>query len=351
MGVKRIVAFAIAFGVVAAALLLNGRKTESPEKKIHVYTWSNYFPDAVLEDFKKKTGIRVELSYFSSSEELYSKLKAGATGYDVIQPSDYMVRQMVRSEMLTPLDHTQLRHLNHLEDFYKNPTYDLGLKFSVPYILGTTGIAVNTDVVNLTSDDVSWGLLFNSPVPRQTSLLEDMREVFAGVLAWKGRSINSRNVTELTDAKKIIDQVKTKILTFTTETRPLLLRGEVAIAHAYSVDALQAMAENPKIKYFIPREGGTIWTDNFAIPKSAKHIDAAHTFIDYFLEPQNALRMAREYHLTLPNKTVKLELLTPEERSNPNRYPPPEILKRLHFLDDLGESLNLMNNLWTELKS
>ncbi len=350
MGIKRVVVFVLALTVVVAAVVLNKKEPSVKSTTLHVYTWSNYYPEAILEDFKKKTGIQVELSYFSSSEELFSKLKAGATGYDIIQPSDYMIRQMARLDMLTPIDHQKLKNLANIEDFYRNPAYDPGLKFSVPFSWGTTGIAVNTELVDLKSDDISWSFLFESPSPKQTALLDDMREVFAGVLAWKGHPINSRDPNELGEAKKIISQVRSKILTFNSETKGMLLKGEVAIAHAWSVDALQAASENPKIKYLIPKEGGTIWADTFAIPKTSKHSGEAHAFIDYFLDADNALRMIRENHLTLPNKAAKLKL-TPEELSNPNQYPSPAVMEKLHFLEDLGDTLPVMNNLWTELKS
>ena len=129
-----------------------------------------------------------------------------------------------------------------------------------------------------------------------------------------------------------------------------LLKEELLIAHIFSSDAVQAHAQNPDINFFIPNEGGLIWTDNFAIPSSSQHKIQAHTFINFFLDPENALSTVKQSHLATPNKTVK-SLLGPEETNNPNIYPPPETFSKLFFLEDLGEHLPVMNRMWTELKS
>ncbi len=349
MGLKRIVVLVIVLGLVTTSLIyLRARKTSPP--KLRVSTWSNYFPDSIIRDFTQKTGIKVELSYISSNEELFAKLKAGATGFDIVQPSDYMIRQMKALSMLSKLDLSLLPHLNHLDEYYRNLPYDPGNEVSVPFNWGTSGIAINTARVKIPAQGVSWSLLLNSSFPRQTSLLDDMREVFAGVLFLNNLSPNTAELKSLEAAKKQIFHIKDKVLLFTSEPKPLLLKEEIVIAHIYSSDAVQAHAQNPNIQFFIPKEGGIIWTDNFAIPSSSQHKLEAHAFINYFLNPDNALATVRQSHLATPNKTVK-SMLSIEEKNDPNIYPPPEIFKKLFFLEDLGDTLPSLNQMWTELKS
>lgn len=176
MGLKRIVILAVVLGLATSGLIyLRSRNTTPP--RLRVSTWSNYFPESVIQDFTAKTGIRVELSYVSSNEELFAKLKAGATGFDIVQPSDYMVRQMKSLSMLSKLDPSLLPNLSHLDDYYRSLSYDPGNEVSVPFTWGTSGIAINTAQVEVPKDGVSWNMLFNSKYPRQTSLLDDMREV------------------------------------------------------------------------------------------------------------------------------------------------------------------------------
>ena len=348
MGTKKLVIIAVA--VIVGVIAIFFVKPNPADTPLRVFTWSNYYPEEALQDFTKQTGIKVELSYVSSNEELFAKFKAGATGFDIIQPSDYMVRNMSRLAMLAPIDHRQLANLHYLDPYFQNLAYDPGLKYSVPFTWGTTGIAVNTDKVKIPADGVGWKLLYETADARHTSLLDDMREVFGGILYWKGLSINSSDVKVLEQARGTIGSLKSKILMFSSEPKPLLLRGELNIVQIFSTDGVAAQAENPSIKYFIPKEGATLWTDNFAIPSTSQRITDAHTFINFFLNPDNALKVSVQNHLATPNKATKAKLPA-SERDNPHQYPPKSMMDKLQMIEDLGDILPVINRMWTELKS
>jgi spermidine/putrescine transport system substrate-binding protein len=349
MGTQRIVSLFLALVCIIGGIIFLRSKV-SQTNTLRVCTWSNYFPDKSLEEFTAKTGIRVELTYISSNEELFAKLKAGATGFDIIQPSDYITRRLIALSMLAPLEPRLLTNLHHIDPYFFKLSYDPNLKYSVPFTFGTTGIAVNTSKVPVDTQDISWSFLFDSKDPKHTSLLDDMREVFAAVLFLKGISPNTRDLASLEDSKGTISQAKNRVLMFTSEPKALLLKGELSISHMYSVDAIQAARENPNIKFFIPREGGIIWTDNFAIPATSTRIEEAHRFINFFLEPEQNLKIVEENWLATPNKTAKAML--PESiQKNPQLYPPAEVVKTLSFLEELGETLPRISRMWTELKS
>lgn len=355
MGAKKITGLVALFAIVLGGIFVLGRAgsrgaSAPKETVLRVYTWSNYFPDEVIQEFTKRTGLKVEFTYMSSNEELLAKLKAGASGFDIIQPSDYMVRQMIRIGMLTPLDKTKLSNLTHLEDEWKDLPYDPGGKFTVPFTWGTTGIAVNTEKVKVPADGVSWKLLLESPDPKHTSALDDMREVFAAVLKSRGRSINETDPKILDEARKDIGELKNRILMFNSEPKAFVLKEELTISHIFSCDAAQAHKENPKVQFFIPKEGGTRWTDNFAIPATSQNVAGAHQFINFVLDPDIALSIVREKLLATPNKTARAKL-SQDEKSDPAVYPSPEVLQRMQYLDDLGETLQVVSRMWTELKS
>ena len=188
MGTQRIVSLFLALVCIIGGIIFLRSKV-SQTNTLRVCTWSNYFPDKSLEEFTAKTGIRVELTYISSNEELFAKLKAGATGFDIIQPSDYITRRLIALSMLAPLEPRLLTNLHHIDPYFFKLSYDPNLKYSVPFTFGTTGIAVNTSKVPVDTQDISWSFLFDSKDPKHTSLLDDMREVFAAVLFLKGISI------------------------------------------------------------------------------------------------------------------------------------------------------------------
>lgn len=339
--------------VVLAALFLwnlSGLRASSRASVVRVYSWSSYFPDEVLAGFTKRTGLKIELTYMSSNEELYAKLRAGATGFDVIQPSDYMVRQMKRANMLFPLDHARLPHLGNLDDEHRRVPYDPEQRYSVPFSWGTTGIAVNTAKVAVPPDGVSWRFLMDSPDRKHTSSFDDMREVFAAAFKLRGLSVNCVEPRALEAARHDIAAMRDRVLLFSSEPKAFLLREELTIAHIYSADAAQAGQENPNIRYFIPKEGATRWTDNLAVPLTAGNVAGAHAFIDYILEPDVALAIVREKRLATPNRAAR-EKLSDEERNDPAVYPSREALERTEYLDELGPAQKTMSRIWTELKT
>lgn len=334
--------------VAVAASVLYFRSGVPKTQALLLYTWSNYFSDELLQGFTAKTGIPVQVSYITSNEELLAKMKAGASDYDLIMPSDYMVRQMANLGMLSPIDKSQIKNVSHLDPYFQNLAYDPGLKVSIPFVQGTTGIAVNTEFIKV-SEPVGWDLLFNSPSPNRTSMLEDIREVFAAGLLYNGKNINERAPEAINAAAQTISNSKDKIALFSSEPLPKLLQGEVHIAHTYSTHGVLANIENPKIKYFIPKEGASIWTDNFAVPTTSARKVEAHQFIDYFLNPDIAVQLIAFNKLASPNLTARKRL--PASELRPEVYPAADVLTRLHFLEDLGPSLTLVNRLWTELRS
>ena len=132
---------------------------ETKPAEITFYNWTDYIDPAIKKDFQKETGIAVKEVFFSSNEEVLAKLRAGAKGYDVIVPSDYMVHIMIKSRLLEPLDMKYLPNYQYVGEEFKKPAYDNpdengGLIYSVPYFYGTTGYVQRTD--KITTPQTAW---------------------------------------------------------------------------------------------------------------------------------------------------------------------------------------------------
>jgi spermidine/putrescine-binding protein len=142
----------LGWSAMAFAGLLSGCSSEQtntavPSKELNLYAWSEYIPKEMLTNFTKQTGIKVNYDTFSSNEELLAKLQAGATGYDLVIVSDYTVAILKGQNQLESLDKSQLPNLVNIGDEFKNPPYDPGGQFTVPYQWGTVGLAINTEKV------------------------------------------------------------------------------------------------------------------------------------------------------------------------------------------------------------
>jgi spermidine/putrescine transport system substrate-binding protein len=317
---------------------------------VNLAIWSNYVSPELLKAFKDKTGIDVQVSNYSSNEELLAKLQAGATGFDVAVPSDYMVSVMAHTNLILELDRSKIPNAKSLDPKYLNKGFDPGNKYSVPYDWGTTGIAVNRTVFK--GKLKGWKDLFNNPeLKGKFTLLDDVRETLGAALKSEGFSLNSKNPAELEKAKKVLLGLRSRVKGFTSEPMMPLVNGETAVAHVYMSDALQAARETQgKIEYLVPEEGATLWIDNLVIPKGAPHIEEAHAFINFLLEPSSSVETVKSV-LVSPTVQGVRALLSPELQKNSSLFPTDAILKKCEMIEDLGDSLAAWDRVWTEVKA
>lgn len=337
----------ISLGLVACQ-----KSANSPEaqKTVHLAIWSSYVTPEMLAEFTKATGYKVEMSNYSSNEELLAKLQAGASGVDVAVPSDYMVATMIELGMLRELKSEAIPHILELDPRLKGLYFDPKNAYSAPISWGTTGLAVNRNVFK--GELKSWADLFTkAEYHGKFSLLDDVRETMGAALKSQGYSLNSTNEAEIAKAKEILMKARAQVRAFTSETLPGLVSGDLPIAHAYSVDGLQARARtNGAVEFIIPADGCTHWVDTLVIPAGAKNIDGAHALINFLLSAQIGAERTKNLWVAPANKK-SVELLPEELTSNKMLFPSDADLAKCEMLRDIGESLVSLDRSWTEIRA
>ena len=319
-------------------------------KVVNLAIWSNYIKPEVLTEFEKRTGIKVQVSNYSSNEELLAKLQAGASGYDVVVPSDYMVFAMSKLGLLKELDFTQLPNFKTIDPKFLKKQFDPTNKYSVPYDWGTTGIAINRSLYK--GKITGWKDLFNNAdLAGKVTLLDDVRETVGAALKAQGLSLNSKNPADLAKAKDLLFKIRPRVKAFTSEPMMPLVNGETAVAHAYMSDALQARRQTGgKIEYIIPEEGATLWVDNLVVPTGSQNTKAAHALMNFLMEPQIAVQTTLAV-LVAPTNKDAYALLPDDLRNNTVLFPSGPVVQKLEMLEDLGESLAQWDRIWTEVKA
>ena len=317
---------------------------------VNLAIWSNYLSPEIQADFEKRTGIKVQVANYSSNEELLAKLQAGAAGYDVIVPSDYMVDAMVKQNLLKKLDRSQLPNVKRLDPRLLKKHFDPDNQYSVPYDWGSTGIAVNKTLYS--GKITGWKDVFgNAALKGKVTLLDDVREGIGAALKSLGLSMNTRNPADLARAKALLIKAKPSIKAFSSETKMALVQGEVSVAHAYVSDALQARHDTGgKIDYVIPEEGATLWIDSVAIPASAPHPQEALELINSLIDVKTGLTLATGLFLSPVNLDV-VPQLPKELQDDPALFPADAVRAKLETLEDLGDDLKAWDRVWTEVKT
>jgi spermidine/putrescine transport system substrate-binding protein len=262
--------------------------------KVNFASWPLYMDPKKpeLKKFTAETGIAV--NYKEVIQEMapwfakvQPQLKAGQPiGYDLmIITNGIQFRQFRDSNFLAPLDHAKLPNFAaNAAPAYKQEAFDPGNVYSVPWASGITGIAYDPDKVKrpITKLADLWDPAFKGKV----GMFSDTQE-----LANFGMMVIGLNPDKSTpdDWKKAADKLKQQkslgVLRnyYDQSYIDALGKGEVWITQAWSGDVFQKnVSDGTNFKFVIPQEGGTIWTDNFAIPITAANPVDAITLIDFF---------------------------------------------------------------------
>ena len=328
---------------------------------LHVYTWSDYIAPDVLASFEKALGVKVVIDTFDSNEAMYAKLKAGATGYDVMMPSSYQIAQMAKDGLVEKLDHAKLPNVRkNFDQSFAPQLIDPTFAYNVPYAVTYTGFMYAKDKMPEGADVASWSILGNPALNGRITLLDDIREVIGAGLMYLGHSINSTDPKEIDAAVEQVLKWKASSRKFDAESyKTEVANGSSWLGHGYSTDATQVIvgdeesgeAARDDIGFALPKEGYTIAFDEMVVAKNAPRRDLAYAFINYVYDGEVA-KVNMEY-ICGPNPVKPgIDALDPEYRAL--IVLDEDTIKRgqvLRGFDDQPEVMSLYNKAWDRIKA
>ena len=348
---KKSIRVSVALLAGLALLLLAGSLVgckKGAGKTLYLYNWTYYTPDSVIEKFEKEYGVKVVYDDYASNEDMYAKLKAGGSGYDIVIPSGDYVSIMKGQEMLEEIDLSKVPNAKYIKkESLAKATYDPEMAYSVPYYMGAAGVAVNKEKVPEFKE--SWNIFARKDLAGRMSMLDDMREVIGDALAYLGYSVNTTNQAELDKAYELINnEWKPNLVKFDAEGfAKSFATGEFWVVQGY---AEAVFAEIPaemrdKVAFFIPmEEGGPMYIDSMCIPKGAKNPELAHLFINFILRPDIYAEFldAFGFPSTIHTEAAALQKVTPLYSA--------DAIVNCELKDDLGENLEQYNQIWQKIR-
>lgn len=339
---------------------------EAPQlaESLSVYNWSDYIDEEIIANYENEYGVDIIYDTFASNEDLLAKLQAGATGYDVIFPSDYMVSQMIELGLLAEIDTAAIPNFANIDPDFKDAPFDPGNRHCVPYQWGTTGLAYragNAYFEENTPD--SWAYLFEPELLANfadggINVLNDQRELMSAALFYLGYQPNSTERAELEAARDLILAAKPYWRTFNSEDYDdsLLIPDEVVFSQSWSGDAANAYwstyddaAEDGNWYYAIPKEGAIKWLDNICITAASQNFETALHFMNYLLDAEVGATITNYTYYASPNEAAKA-FIDPEILNDPSIFPPPEVEAKLQWIREVGDAIFLYDEMWTAIK-
>ena len=313
---------------------------------LNLFCWSEYVPQEVIDGFTKETGIKVNVENYASNEEMLSKLLAGGSKYDLIQPSEYTIESLIKAEKLEPLTLANIPNIKNLDPKFTKMAHDPEGKYCVTWMAGTVGIVVNTAKVK--TPITGYKDVFDGTHKRRIVVLSDSREIVSWALATLGISANDMTPENLEKAKPILAGWLPQVKVYDSDSpKTPLLNGDVDLGIVWSGEAAILWKKNKKFAYVLPAEGAHQFIDSLAVPKAAPNKENAEKFIDYILRPKVSVLISDAFPYTNPNAEA-VKLLKKEQRENPASYPPGE--PKLETFKDIGKAAKDIDKLVTDLK-
>jgi len=299
--------------------------------------------------FEEETGIKVVYDEYETNEIMYPKVEAGATAYDVLCPSDYMIQKLIENDLLQEINFDNIPNVKNIGQQYfdQSQEFDPENKYSVPYCFGTVGILYNKTMVD------SWTILWDEKYADNILMQDSVRDAFMVALKLKGYSMNTLDEGELNEAKQILIDQKPLVQAYVIDqVRDKMIGNEAAIGVIYSGEAIFTQRENADLEYVIPKEGTNVWIDSWVIPKNAPNKENAEKFIDFMCREDVALKNFEYITYSTPNDAARA-LIEDEDIKN-SKIAFPDLsqynnLETFHYLGADGDAL--YNELWKEVKA
>jgi len=348
----------------AAALALLPLAAAAQEKVVHVFNWSDYIDETILEEFTAETGIKVVYDVYDSNEILETKLLAGGSGYDVVVPSAEFMGRQIQAGVFQRLDKAKLPNLSNVwpEIAERVAVYDPSNEYSVNYMWGTTGIGYNVAKIQERMPDApldSWAMVFDPNVLSKFAdcgvhILDAGSELFPAALHYLGLNPDSREPADIEKATALLQGIRPHVQKFhSSEYINALANGDICLSVGFSGDVLQARdraaeaGQGVEVAYSLPKEGALMWFDQMAIPADAPHPDEAHQFINYMLKPDVAAKASNFVYYANGNKASQ-PLLNPDVIGDKAIYPDEAAVARLYTKAPYdAKTQRLITRAWT----
>ncbi len=344
-----------------------------------------YFNENLSEKYADIYGgnVKIKISYstYPTNEDMYTKISSGAASYDIIIPSDYMIKKLADEGLLYEFGAENIENFKYIDDSFKNSSYDPENKYSVPYTYGMVGIIYNYTLLNekdldengdiiKKSWDLMWNEGYNGDYTGKILQFNNPRDAFASAMYKEGININSDNPEDWQKALELLIQQKPLVQAYVSdEIFNKMTSASAAIAAYYAGDFITMYEDNEYLKFYYPEEGTNYFVDAMCIPESSQHKEIAMEYINFMLSRDAAVANALAIGYASPNTLVRddpeyIEAMTeihPDAMDILYGMTPEQANANYEFAPDYASftdtkifnnvTLDFVSTLWEELKT
>jgi spermidine/putrescine transport system substrate-binding protein len=332
------------------AVLLATTGLAKAEGVLNIYNWGNYTSPDMIKKFEAKYNVKVTVTDYDSNDTALAKVRQGSSGFDIAVPSQNYVPIWISEGLVLETNPGQMENAKNLAEEWKNPEFDPGRKYSVPWQLGTVGVSVNTSVYKGPLD--TWSLVFNPPaeLKGKINIIPEMSDVMYAAIAYHGGEYCTGDKEILKKVRDTLINAKKDWIAMEYSTVEKMTAGDYAATVDWNGSAMRQRLANPAIQYAYPKEGMALWSDNVMVLKEAKNVENAKLFQNFIMDPENAAMISA--FARYGNGIAGSEKFMPDDMKGAPELTIPDYLKGKIAYSKLcpPEVQEIYTKIWTELQ-
>ena len=348
---KKFLAFAVIGVMVFSLAACGGGGEEENTGEVNVYMWSDYMSQDVVDKFTEETGIKVNFSYMSTSEEAAAKITSGGgEQYDLVMPCDADMTSLIEGGYLEEINLDNIPNFENLGDAYKYREFDPENKYAIPYFMNYVYVIYNKDTCPV--EITSYEDLLDPQLKGQIASVTGPRNLFPIALVSLGYDPNSTDDKEIEEAYEWLQDYVPNVAGFDSDSaEKLLINGAASVGFVFDGQATRAFDAMDNLEVADLSDPIQLGVDEFVIPKGAKNKENAEKFLNFLLDAENmAENLQDDNFYSCPNEAA-VELMPDSYEKHP-AINIPQKMKENYFLQlDVGDAMKTYDKYWTMLMS
>lgn len=269
-----------------------------------VCTFQDVINPDIFEQFQEATGIKVDMKYCDSDNELWSQLYLNrGQGFDLVTAADLTVNRLKRNGLLQQVDKTRLSNLDLIAPRFlgkpNDPENDYGIPFVWTYYC--LGLYKPFFQDHELPDSLAYVYEPNADFLERDGLRFCVFEdnpydlIFIGALYRFGDVQNLGSEPRFSELKSVMEHQHRQVYAYINANTAFYLSSMVPMALTNASQMRMLMQESPEEYAMVfPKEGSLMDTQNLCIPIGAKHVELAHKLIDFLLQRDIGLQVFQE---------------------------------------------------------
>lgn len=322
-----------------------GRRT-GRARVLRISNWPLYIDDRTIPAFERATGITVQYHEdINDNAEFLAKIseplsRGQSIDRDIVVLTDWVAGRVIRRGWAAPLDDALFPNKGNLVASERGVDFDPGRRYSVPWLSGMVGLGYNPRETGRPIASVED--LFDPRLRGRVTMVTEMRDTLGLVMLGMGRDPDHCTLDDARAAAARVTQAREQgqIRAFTgNDYAEGLAAGNIALAIAWSGDIQGLRADNPHLRWIVPREGGLAFSDNMLIPVTSHRRDLAMAWIDWCYDPGHSAQIVSRapYISDVRGAMDVLARIAPELARSELVNPPPALRAQLHNFRTLSE--------------